>query len=199
MIDGDLDTLISALMNNTRREILRRLILEESYALEISRSVGISQQAINKQLDLLERANLISAVGMIPSSEGARRKVYRPTNFSTLVTDYSRNFIEVKRYEIRFENSDDSSTENAEPSKLIHDLEKVNSDLEKLMKERVSLLKKKDGIIGALHNHISNLEAGSLEKNILWEYVDSADPEGTARKFNVTPSYVMGVVETYLH
>ena len=199
MIDGDLDTLISALMNNTRREILRRLILEESYALEISRSVGLSQQAINKQLELLERANLISAVGMIPSSEGARRKVYRPTNFSTLVTDYSRNFIEVRRYEIKFENGDLSYSLNNEPGKLVNDLNKINSSLENLMNERIALLKKKDAIIGALHTYINNLEAGTLEKNILWEYVDSSDPEGTARKFNVSPSYVMGVVESYLH
>ena len=199
MIDGDLDSLISALMNSTRREILRRLILDQSYALEISRQVGISQQAINKQLEFLEKANLISAVGLFPSTEGARRKIYRPTNFSTLVTDYSRNFIETRRYEISFDRDEASEEKNEDPKRIMDELEKVNSELDDLMKKRISLLKEKDRLLGSLHSFINGLEAADLEKNILREYVDSTDPEETARKLLVSPSYVMGVIEAYLH
>ena len=78
MTDSNLDEFVSAILNNTRREILKCLTLDESYALQISRLVGISQQAVIKQLDLLERANLIESVGTFPSELGASRKIYRP-------------------------------------------------------------------------------------------------------------------------
>lgn len=197
MTDEDIDNLISAFMNGTRREILRRLILDQSYAFEISKWIGVSQQAIYKQLDLLEKANLISSVGIVPSNEGANRKIYRPTNFSILITDYSRNFIDVKRYELLFE---DDNTPPDEPTiELLKNLTSINSQLEELMKKRISLLKEKDRTVGALHMFINRLSATNIEKSMLWEYVDTGDPEIVAKKFNVTPSYVMGVVETYLH
>jgi len=47
----DIDLFISAIENSTRREIIRMLTqLERSYALELSKSIGLSQQAILKQL-----------------------------------------------------------------------------------------------------------------------------------------------------
>ena len=197
MTDEDIDNLISAFMNGTRREILRRLIFDQSYAFEISKWIGVSQQAIYKQLDLLEKANLISSVGTVPSSEGANRKLYRPTNFSILITDYSRNFIDVRRYELPFD--DDNISSDEPPNELLKNLTALNSQLEDLMKRRISLLRDKDRVVGALHLFINRLSAANIEKSLLWEYVDTGDPEIVARKFNVTPSYVMGVVETYLH
>ncbi|WP_175266638.1 ArsR family transcriptional regulator [Acidiplasma cupricumulans] len=54
-MEDDLWTLLNILENNTRRELLKMLANYDSYALELSKAMGISQQAINKQLDILEK------------------------------------------------------------------------------------------------------------------------------------------------
>ena len=82
-----------ALENNTRREMLKTLANDDSYALELSKLIGVSQQAINKQLDLLEKLGLISSAGMKISTIGPPRKVYKSSGFSTIIIDYSKNFM----------------------------------------------------------------------------------------------------------
>ena len=198
MIDEDILSLISAIENNTRREILRGLILDQSYALQISRWIGVSQQAINKQLDLLEKANLILSAGMLPSSSGAPRKIYKPTGFSTLVADYSRNFIEVKRYEIPEKETEERTEVSRAPKELMAALSRTEEDLNKLMERRLELVQKKDALLGRLHYYINSISPDELTRNILLDYCDYLDPEYVARRYNIPLTYVMQVVETYL-
>lgn len=198
MIDEEILSLISAIENNTRREILRGLILDQSYALQISRWIGVSQQAINKQLELLEKANLILSAGVMPSNSGAPRKIYKPTGFSTLVADYSRNYIEVRRYEIHEKENEDSEREMFSPGELISKLDEANRKLDDIMETRSALVLKKDHLLGMLHSYINQISPDELTKNVLFEYCDTMDPEYVSRKFNIPISYVMQIAETYL-
>lgn len=198
MIDEDILSLISAIENNTRREILRGLILDQSYALQISRWIGVSQQAINKQLDLLEKANLILSAGIIPSSSGAPRKIYKPTGFSTLVADYSRNFIEVKRYEIPEDRKEPHDPIEMAPKDLMDGLMDAEEQLDSLMERRLELIQKKDELLGELHHYVNTISPDEMTRNILLDYADYMDPEYVARKYNIPLTYVMQVVETYL-
>ncbi len=200
MIDDDLEAFISAIENSTRREILRSLIIDQSYALQISRIIGVSQQAINKQLDLLEKANLISSAGYAPSSLGARRKIYRPTGFSTLVADYSRNFITVKRYEIPLESSSGEERKNVhaeKPSELLKKIDDVDHRIDELMRDRNKLLAIKDQIMGQINSYISAMVPDPTSRLVLIYYVDSMDPEYVSRKLNLPLNLVMQIVETY--
>lgn len=198
MIDEDIISLISAIENNTRREILRGLILDQSYALQISRWIGVSQQAINKQLDFLEKANLILSEGMMPSSAGAPRKIYRPTGFSTLVADYSRNFIEVRRYEIPETEREATPQESLTPREIIRNLSLTNDRLEEIMERRASLVMAKDRLLGKLHSYINRVAPDDMTRNILFDYADSLDPEYVAKKYSLPIGYLMQIVETYL-
>ncbi|MEM3676076.1 MAG: helix-turn-helix domain-containing protein [Thermoplasmataceae archaeon] len=198
MFDQETDSLIEALLNGTRREILRRLLLDQSYAFRISKILGLSQQAINKQLEMLERANLIAMAGFVPSSSGAPRKIYRPTNFSTLVVDYSPNFIDIRRYKIP---SDTKVPDfgNDDPSTLVERLRSVNERIDAIMKERIQLISEKDSIIGSLHRMISEMEADDFTKSVLIEFVDSLDHELVSRKMGLSRDIVQRMVELYLH
>lgn len=198
MIDEEILALISAIENNTRREILRGLILDQSYALQISRWIGVSQQAINKQLDLLEKANLILSAGVMPSTSGAPRKIYKPTGFSTLVADYSRNFIEVKRFDLP--DPDDSRKDeelSITPREMIRKLGATNESLDRIMEERIELVEQKDRLLGKLHSYINRIAPDDLTRNILFEYCDSLDPEYVARRFSIPVNLVMQVIENY--
>lgn len=199
MIDEEILALISAIENNTRREILRGLILDQSYALQISRWIGVSQQAINKQLDLLEKANLILSAGVIPSNSGAPRKIYKPTGFSTLVADYSRNFIEIKRFELPDPDEERQDREQGlNARELINELSSTNSMLDRIMEERMGLVHRKDNLLGKLHDYINRISPDEMTRNILFEYCDSLDPEYVARRFSIPINFVMQIVENYL-
>lgn len=199
MIDEDIEAFISAIENSTRREILRSLILDQSYALQISRIIGVSQQAINKQLDLLEKANLITSAGLIPSSFGAPRKIYRPTGFSSLIADYSRNFITVRRYEIPLDQtSQDPDEGKKDISDLIHNLQTIEDQLQDLMNQRMNLIARKDRIMGRINSYIAQMAPDLLSRMILMDYIDTFNPEYVARKLNVPVSVVMQIVESYL-
>ncbi len=198
MAKDDLDLFLSALENSTRREILKRLTLEESYALEISRWIGVSQQAINKQLEMLERARLISPAGLMPSSSGAPRKIYRPTNFSSIIIDYSRSFFEVKKYDLEGVPEEDGKDENASVKELVEELRNVNRKLDEMMRERAGLLSKKDSIIMNINSKIAREASDNLLRAVVSNFLETLDEEEVAERLSVPPEVVRIVVSDFL-
>ena len=53
----DIDILLSMVENPTRRRILESLVREPSYPLRLSKELGVSQQAVMKNLALMEPAS----------------------------------------------------------------------------------------------------------------------------------------------
>lgn len=196
MENDDLDDIISALLSNTRREILKMLTVDDSYALEMSRWLGVSQQAINKQLEMLERAKLISSAGFVPSSEGASRKIYRPSGFSTITIDYSRNFFEIKRMELDYSERQGGASER-DNRDLLADLERINRNIDDLMAKRTELLNEKDEILESLHERVSQRATSPMERNILLSYLDSLSSEETAGKLGIPVEFVRSVVSRF--
>jgi len=197
MVDSGIDDLVSAILNNTRREILRCLTLDESYALQISRLVGVSQQAVLKQLDLLEKANLIESVGMFPSDLGASRKIYRPRGFSTLVADYSRNFIDIRKYKIPL-STDKDFNESNDLQDLMSKLSAINEEIENLMEKRSHLIVAKDRILGKIHNYIVNSVSDRFARELLLDYVDSLDIKAVSANSGVPEEYLQTLIKRYL-
>ena len=196
MENDDLDYIMSALLNSTRREILKMLTVDDSYALEMSRWLGVSQQAINKQLEMLEKAKLISSAGFVPSSEGASRKIYRPSGFSTITIDYSRNFFEIKRMGLNYSEREDE-TFDRDNRDLLDDLVRINRDIDDLMAKRTELLNKKDEILESLHERVSQGAASPIERNILLRYLESMSTEETAAKLGIPIDFVRNVVSRF--
>ncbi len=190
MFDEEIEGFFEALENNTRREILRRLIRDDTYAFEMSRMIGVSQQAINKQLEMLLRANLISVVGVIPSSSGASRKIYRPTGFSTMVVDYSRNFFEVRRYPIETEQSVKVEIDSDRGSDLITRLKNINQKIEEIMIQRENLVKKKDTVLGKLNQKVAELSPDPVTREIMLTFLDNLSIKETAQKFGLPEDFI---------
>ena len=198
MENDDLDDIISALLNSTRREILKMLTIDDSYALEMSRWLGVSQQAINKQLDMLEKAKLISSAGFVPSSAGASRKIYQPSGFSTITIDYSRNFFEIKRMGLEY-GEEERKAPGLDNSELLYDLARVNQNIDELMVKRTGLLNEKDEILESLHERVSQIAASRIERNILLGYLESLNLEVTASKLGIPVDFVKSVVSRFIN
>ncbi len=196
--DDYIEYFIAALENETRRQILRSLISDRSYALEISRSIGVSQQAINKHLAVLEDAKLIISQGLLPSTSGAARKVYRPTGFSTLVVDYSKNFFDIKRYPLEFSESPEDTTIPGNVESMMKRLREVDQNISHLMDERERMLREKDSLIYNLKLMIGRIAPDSTSRRILETYLETLDPEATSTKLSLPVELVNLIVERFL-
>ena len=65
----DFDEALSILENPTRRQILKRLVKEPHYPLQLSELLDVSQQAVVKHLKVLEESGFVDSERM-PSERG---------------------------------------------------------------------------------------------------------------------------------
>jgi predicted transcriptional regulator len=191
---NEIETILSIMESSTRRAILRKLLLEDSYGLELSRTLGISQQAINKQLDILEKANLILLQGTLPSSLGPPRKLYRPTGFLSVVIDYTSSFIQISKYNI------DENTELREQNNdiSIERVRELNNEMNGLMEKRQKLLIEKNVIIQSLRKRVNETVDHHFIRQILLEYLDSLNDETVSETLQIPIQIVRDVVKNFL-
>ncbi len=71
------DESLSILENPTRREILRHLVKEPHYPLQLSELLEVSQQAVVKHLKVLEDSGFVDSEPKKSDKGGPPRKVYR--------------------------------------------------------------------------------------------------------------------------
>ncbi len=189
MIDDEIEALIDAIENNTRREILRELTADASYAMELSRLVGVSQQAINKHLELLERANLIR---LLQDEDNGRKKIYLPQGFSSLIIDYSQHFLSVTKKDLDF----DGETVNIPDGDYFDQLQKINADIDAVTNERALLIKTKDQILQKIHSETSAIAMDPVSRKIVNEYVETMNPEEVSRRTGIPEIIVKHVLST---
>ena len=70
----DFDRAIEILSNPTRREILKRLVREPHYPLQLSEHLDVSQQAIVKHLNVLEENGFVECEKVASERGGLRKK-----------------------------------------------------------------------------------------------------------------------------
>ncbi|WP_298275614.1 ArsR family transcriptional regulator [Ferroplasma sp.] len=191
-MDDELWNILMALENGTRREMLKTLANYDSYALELSKMIGVSQQAINKQLDILEKLGFISTSGSIPSTIGPPRKVYRSMGFSTITIDYSRNFMEIKKREISYPDHD---TEGNTLS-LIDRLKSVNDEIESLDRKRSEAVGRKDLIIEKLRERAS--EYDGFYRKVIYEYLEKLDFSEVAEETGLPEDMVERIIGKFI-
>jgi|YelNatPaOPRAMG01_1025707.scaffolds.fasta_scaffold00710_17 ArsR family transcriptional regulator len=185
MLDDEIEALLDAIENSTRREILRELTSYSSYATELSRLVGVSQQAINKHLFLLERANLIR---LVEDAENSRKKIYIPSGSSSLIIDYSRNFFTVTKKDI-YEGSTDDAKVNPKLS-LIEQLRDIESRIDSITNERMKLLRLKDKIMEEIHSRLNLQPLDPISRKIIMEYIECLDVDRTAESVGMPAALV---------
>ena len=192
-LEDDLWYILTALENNTRRELLKMLANYDSYALELSKMMDVSHQAINKQLELLERWGLVSSNGMVISNIGAPRKIYKSQGFSTIIIDYSKNFMEIKKMDISHEN-DTKLPENV--NDLLLNLQNINNDIEDLENKRNELIEYKDKIIEKLKMFTDNLN--SFDKKIVDIFIDTMSVEDVSKMTGISADIIREIISKFI-
>src|SRR5574344_2682985 len=94
----DLDVLLSMIENPTRRKILESLVKMPRYPLQLSKELGISQQAVMKNLSVLEKNGMVVSYRE-SSSIGPERTVYEPNSEFTLIVDMRNGMFSARKVE----------------------------------------------------------------------------------------------------
>jgi predicted transcriptional regulator len=75
MKERELDSMLQVIENPVRRRIIKRLSQEPSYALQLSKELGLGQPLVAKHLSIIERAGLVTSA-LESSPNGPERRRY---------------------------------------------------------------------------------------------------------------------------
>ncbi len=146
----DIDILLSIVENPTRRRILESLVREPSYPLRLSKELGVSQQAVMKNLALMEQNGLVIS-SRVDSSMGPMRILYTPNTEFTLVVEMHNSMFSAKVIGPSGEPLDlDSGMTREEAEERVH---QIDIRIEDLDRERTVLVAERSAIVTALSNN----------------------------------------------
>jgi len=166
---NDLDRLLSIVENPTRRKILGALVREPRYPLRLSKELGISQQAVMKNLSVMEREGLIVS-SREASSIGPARTVYEPNAEFTLVMDMRSGMFRTRL--ILPETGDGLPADLGEyrPEEARRMISEIDAELRDLEREHLSLVRERERIMQSV---LCNTE--DRHRNLLYELLDFPD------------------------
>ena len=161
----DLDVLLSMIKNPTRRKILESLVKMPRYPLQLSKELGISQQAVMKNLSVLEKNGMVVSYRE-SSSIGPERTVYEPNSEFTLIVDMRNGMFSARMVEPKGERKDvDVDNLKEMRSKVID----IDNELEQLEKRYAELMREKESIIAS----VISKQDGYAQKSLAYEILDA--------------------------
>ncbi|MEM2199806.1 MAG: helix-turn-helix domain-containing protein [Thermoplasmata archaeon] len=166
----DIDSILSAIENKTRREILSRLIHGEIYPLQLSRELGISQQAVMKHLYLLEKTKIVRMKGTEKSDVGPNRKIYSLDESFILNIYLTPYFFDIRKKSLDI--SVDNFELNGNPIEMLKKIDSEIKELEDKIAEKISLKRK---ILSKIDNEIIPKINSEIERTIFYEFIKSWD------------------------
>lgn len=164
------DNMLSLLENKVRRGILKRLVKEPHYAYQLAEQIGVSQQAITKHLNQLEKAGMIQSE-KIPSSKGPEKRIYSVQTSFSIRIDLGPDLFKLEQRKLPKGGPMRLSSKVPSNSKKIAEMisgrKKIGldeaiymlSDLEDSLNQ---LDEQRDALI-ALHQHVKNKATSNLE------------------------------------
>jgi len=142
----EIDAILRAIENHTRREILRMLVEGRQYALRMAKELRTSQQAVMKHLDVLEEQNIIRKAGEERSDKGAPRKLYEISKSFSLFVDFAPGIFDIREYSIDDVDISDMEME-FEGMDYGEILKKIEEEIREIETRRIKLIKLKEKII----------------------------------------------------
>lgn len=165
--------ILNMISNPTRRRILESLTKEPSYPLQLSKEIGVSQQAIMKNLDLLERNGMV--IGhQVSSAMGPMKVVYEPTTEFTVVIDMRRSMFSA-------DVTDESGSEDdvipitETIDELRSEISRIDKEVEELERQRSALIRKRQNMISWAMSQLDDEGFTSLHKNLMYQMLNNPD------------------------
>ena len=189
MAELDIDTALSVLSNPMRREIISRLVMETHYPLQLARELNTSQQAVMKNLAVLEKHGLVESQEEPSDAGGPPRKAYSATKQLSIRIDIGPNLFYAKMstydpdeepepledYEYineRYRNLARGEDPHERLKGLAITLKDVNMEIADLERRRDALLMAKEQLMGEANELISQLSPDYNQRRVLYFITD---------------------------
>ena len=186
MIDNnqEIGELLDLLGNNTRRRILEALTNEPKYFIQLSKEVGISQQAVLKHLLQLEKFGLIESYRAKSNLAAPDRKYFKLNKSVFLSVGITGNSMEIRMESIQNRKEDISyeiNTNKKQPDKemtniIINTKSKIDNisiKIKELEDEKIILLQEKQKILEKVHKIIRESLEEDLARRIFYSHLNS--------------------------
>ena len=145
---GDLDSVLSVIENPARRQILEALVREPHYPLQLSKELGISQQAIVKHLKVLEDNGIVDTYTEKSDLQGPQRKKYYLVQAFSIVVDLTPNLFNVELISRpQLESHEPVENDHQDLSELRERMKKVDEELDYINSKRDELLAEKEELL----------------------------------------------------
>jgi len=186
MIDNnqEIGELLDLLGNNTRRRILEALTNEPKYFIQLSKEIGISQQAVLKHLLQLEKFGLIESYRAKSNLAAPDRKYFKLNKSVFLSVGITGNSMEIRMESIQNRKEDISyeiNTNKKQPDKemtniIINTKSKIDNisiKIKELEDEKIILLQEKQKILEKAHQIIRESLEEDLARRIFYSHLNS--------------------------
>ena len=192
----DLDILLSMVENPTRRKILESLVKEPHYPLQLSKELGISQQAVMKNLNMLEKNGMVVSY-QVSSSMGPMRTVYEPNSEFTLVIDMRNGMFSARMIEPPKEEEVDFDKIKMESLKKTRQtISEIDTKIEELNKERSKLIREREKVMASAMSNLNDTDCGYTHRNLMYEILNEPDRsmEQLSEDLNARPEVVKDLI-----
>jgi len=187
----EIGELLDLLGNDTRRRILESLANEPKYFIQLSKEIGVSQQAVLKHLFLLEKFGLIESFKAKSNLAAPDRKYFQLNRSVYLSIGITGNSMEIRmenikgpnkvkvKNKIRTENKGKYIQRDKEITDILkktkQNLELIEQRMEEIENEKIGLLKDKQKILQIAHQVIRESLEEDLARKILYSNLNSRD------------------------
>jgi predicted transcriptional regulator len=188
MEEEEFNSLLQVLENPIRRQIVKRLSHGPSYALQLSKELGLGQALVAKHLTMMEEAGVVKS-SREPSDSGPRRRTYSLARSISITLDMAPNlfiqrgfsFSSIEKGEMSAEDAEImeetakiSGRERGDVSALSTLLGKVDDRLEQLQEERAALLYVRNKAMESASRAIEGVE-GRAQKRVIYNILEGHD------------------------
>tara|TARA_B100001013_G_C24549091_1_gene417895 strand:+ start:151 stop:828 length:678 start_codon:yes stop_codon:yes gene_type:complete len=209
----DIEKVLDILGNETRRRILRYLAEEPRYFIQLSKELGVSQQAVLKHLEILQALNLVESFAEKSDLAGPDRKYYRLNRSLILTIGLSEDVFRMKMRE--YDNTEEAMTnltgfEEAwqkildteeitevilKSKKLIN---KIDENIIRIDEKRSDVVRLRQDVTNLVHEKIRSKFNSKLERRIIYSLIESPeklDIENLAEEFDVREKEIIQSIE----
>jgi len=196
-----LDELLAVLGNPLRREILSRIAQETHYPLQLSKELGVSQQAIMKHLQVLRKYHLVRCVDPKSNTLGPPRKCYVGTGQFSIRIDFGPSALETRLIRVKARPEEPATTgletefqqalglgSAADRLRALRDtVSKLNKEVEALEDRRMELIALKQEILKQASAEIAAFSPDYRQRRLLYLMTENpaAPVDEMARMLNL--------------
>ena len=172
----DFDSILSVVVNPTRRRILGAIVKEPHYPLQLSKELGISQQAVVKNLEVMERNGIVVSYRE-SSNIGPDRVFYKPSSEFSITIDM-RDGLFVTRFVTPDDEPAIQEEERTEELEVLRKkISEIDDALEECEKTRCELVRRRNELIKGFRSCASSREMDYVHRNLLYEMLDRPNME----------------------